>query len=269
MIQLLTALATHTLALVLYPGLLTVVVFGGVVERVWAAATRSAWSMSGLPRRRPTPVLATIAMCAILCAVQVAAPFNPVPSSERNLVIAAAALAFTLWAELALTVELIPEPQLLLVIQFCWLLSVLGPAVQPESLRPQVLGNVLVPGLLPVKVACGFLYLLCLPALLGLWPIRPPGDRRGRPRLNIARGLCWFPYCGLFATLFFPPSADDPIGFVRFFGISFLVAAIVLLAGTLMDRRGAAIARGLYARAVPPYAALVLVLVVVTAALFR
>jgi hypothetical protein len=36
-----------------------------------------------------------------------------------------------------------------------------------------------------------------------------------------------------------------------------------------MDRRGAEIARGLYARAVPPYAALVLVVVVVTAALFR
>jgi hypothetical protein len=81
--------------------------------------------------------------------------------------------------------------------------------------------------------------------------------------------LCWFPYCGLFTTLFFPPAADDLIGFVRFFGISFLIAMIVLLAGALLNRRGAEIARGLYARAVPPYAALVLALVVVTAALFR
>ena len=175
----------------------------------------------------------------------------------------------TVWAELALTVEVIPEPRLLLVIQFCWLLAVLGPAVQPESLRPQVLGNVLVPGLLPVKVACAFLYMLCLPALLGLWPLSPPGDRRAQKRLNVARGLCWFPYCGLFTTLFFPPSADDVLGFVRFFGISFLVAVIVLRAGALMDRRGAEIARGLYARAVPPYAGLVLVVVVLTAALFR
>jgi hypothetical protein len=268
-IQVLSSLATHTLALVVYPGLLTVIALGGVVEAAWTAFTRGRWALAGLPRGRPTPVLATIAMCSMLAAVQLAAPFNPVPSAERNLVIAAVALAFTVWAELALTVEVIPEPRLLLVIQFCWLLAVLGPAVQPESLRPQVLGNVLVPGLLPVKVACAFLYMLCLPALLGLWPLSPPGDRRAQKRLNVARGLCWFPYCGLFTTLFFPPSADDLIGFFRFFGISFLIAVIVLLAGALMDRRGAEIARGLYARAVPPYAALVLVVVVVTAALFR
>jgi len=56
---------------------------------------------------------------------------------------------------------------------------------------------------------------------------------------------------------------------VRFFGISFLIAIIVLLAGALMGRRGADIARGLYARAVPPYAALVLAVVVVTAVLYR
>src|SRR5207244_5780325 len=93
-------------------------------------------------------------------------------------------LAVTVWAELALTVEVAADPGLLLVLQLCWLLAGLGPAVQPESLRPQVLGNVLVPGLLPVKVACAFLYLLCLPALLRLWPLAPPTERRGRQRLD-------------------------------------------------------------------------------------
>src|SRR5204863_31279 len=83
---------------------------------------------------------------------------------------------------LALDPELVARPGLLLVIQSCWLLSVLGPAIEPESLRPQVLGNVLVPALLPVKVASGFLYLLCVPALMRLWPMSPPAERRARPR---------------------------------------------------------------------------------------
>jgi len=178
-------------------------------------------------------------------------------------------LAFTVWVELALTVEFVPAPGLLLVIQFCWLLAVLGPAVQPESMRPQVLGNVLVSSLLPVKVASGFLYLLCLPALLRLWPLTPPGDRRARPRFDSVRALCWFPYCGLFATLFFPPSADDVLGLLRFFGVTLAVAALGIGAGALMLRRGVETARGLYRRGVAPYALLVLVLIVVTSFLMK
>jgi len=208
-------------------------------------------------------------MRSVLAAVQLAAPFNPVPSVERNVIVAAMVLAFTLWVELALTVEFVPAPGLLLVIQFCWLLAVLGPAVQPESMRPQVLGNVLVSSLLPVKVASGFLYLLCLPALLRLWPLTPPGDRRARPRFDSVRALCWFPYCGLFATLFFPPSADDFLGLLRFFGITVAVAALGIGAGALMLRRGVETARGLYRRGVAPYALLVLVLIVLTSFLMK
>jgi hypothetical protein len=269
MAQVLAALATHTLALVLYPGLLTAVVFGGVAEVAWTRITRGGWSWPDLPRRRPTPVLATVLVCSILAAVQLAAPFNPVPSEERSVVVAAVALAFTVWAELALTVEHVAEPRLLLVVQCCWLLAVLGPAVQPESLRPQVLGNVLVPALLPLKLASGALYLLCLPALLRLWPFAPPGDRRSRQRLDAGRVICWFPYCGLFTTLFFPPAADDLLGWLRFFSITSIVAVVVVGAGVVVERRGAALARGLYMRAITPYALLVLVLVVVTSFVLR
>lgn len=269
MSQILPALAAHSLALVLYPGLLTVAVFGGAVEIAWVRISQGGWALPDLVKLRPSPVMATVALCSILAAVQLAAPFNPVPSVERNLIIVAVALAFTSWAELALTVELVPAPGLLLVIQFCWLLSVLGPAVEPQSLRPQVLGNVLVPGLLPLKVACGFLYVLCLPALLRLWPLPAPGDRRLRSRLDLVRGLCWFPYCGLFTTLFFPPSADDAAGVLRFFGLSLGVGALSMLAGLSMRRRGVEVARGLYYRAVAPYAGLVLALVVVTSFLLR
>src|ERR1700682_6649204 len=264
MTRFLAALATHALALVVYPGALTTMILGGLAEIGWTRTTKGGWSRPDFPRRRPTPVLATVLVCSILAAVQLAVPFNPVPSEERSVVIAAIALAFTAWAELALTVELVAEPRLLLIVQFCWLLAVLGPAVQPETLRPQVLGNMLVPALLPLKVACGVLYLLCLPALLRLWPFAPKGDRRARHRLDAARALCWFPYCGLFTTLFFPPPGDDVVGVLRFFGVSAVVAAGVIGAAAVMQRRGGSLARALYTRAIVPYALVVLVMTVGT-----
>ncbi|MGH7763738.1 MAG: hypothetical protein ACREOM_04905 [Candidatus Dormibacteraceae bacterium] len=269
MIQFLSSLGTHTLALIFYPGLLTLMVFGALVEILWGRLASGQWSLDQLPRRRPTPVVATVALCSILAAVQLAAPFNPVPTEERSVVIAAMALAFTVWAELALTVEHVPEPGLMLIVQFCWLLAVLGPAVQPESLRPQVLGNVLVPGLLPVKVSSGLLYLLCLPALLRVWPLAPPADRRSKHRFDMTRAMSWFAYCGLFTTLFFPPSVEDVAGWLRFLAITLGVAALMVVAGLAMERRGPAIARGLYMRAVPPFALLVLLLVIATSLILR
>ena len=280
MTQILSALGTHSLALVVYPGLLTILVFGFAVEIAWTRITQGRWVLpsqldgegvgKGSPvRYKPSPVVATVALFTMLVAVQLAAPFNPVPSTERNVIVAAIVLAFTLWAELALTQEFMPAPGLLLVVQFCWLLAALGPAVQPESLRPQVLGNVLVTSLLPVKLASGFLYLLCLPALLRLWPLTPATDRRSQPRFDMVRALCWLAYCGLFTTLFFPPSADDALGILRFFGITLAVAALCIVAGVLMVRRGADAARGLYRRAVAPYALVVLAVVVISSFLLR
>jgi hypothetical protein len=267
--QILSALATHSLALVLYPGLLTITVFGVAAEIVWTRIAEGRWVLPVLVRRRPSPVVATVALFAMLVAVQLAAPFNPVPSAERNVVVAAIVLAFTVWAQVALTSEFVPAPGLLLVIQFCWLLSVLGPAVQPESLRPQVLGNMLVSSLLPVKLASGCLYLLCMPALLRLSPLSAPNDRRSSLRFDPVRALCWLPYCGLFTTLFFPPSADDATGVLRFFGITLIVAAVCMVGGVLLTRRGAEVARALYRQAVAPYAVLVLLIVVVTSLLMR
>ena len=268
MIQALVGIATHAAALLLYPGLATMAAFGLLAELAWLRASRPQWEAPELPRRRPGPVVATVLVCSVLAAVQQAAPFNPVPGEERSVVLAAVALAFTAWAELALTVEFVAEPGLLIVIQVCWLLAALGPAVQPESLRPQVLGNVLVPGLLPVKIACAFLYLLCLPALLRLWPLAAPGERRGKRRLD-GRVLTWLPYCGLFTTLFMPPASDDIAGLARFFGITFLVAAVVIGLGWLVQRLGAARTRRLYVAGVTPYAGLVLLMVVATSILMR
>jgi hypothetical protein len=268
-ISVLLGVATHAVALLLYPGLASMVAFGAVVEAVWMRLTSAEWDWPDLRRRRPSPVVGTIALCAVVAAVQLAAPFNPVPGNERSIVLAAVGLSFTVWAELALTVEFVPEPGLLLVVQACWLLAVLGPAVQPESLRPQVLGNMQVTSLVPLKVACAFLYLLCLPALLRLWPFAPPVERRGKRRLDTGRILTWFPYCGLFTTLFFTPSSEDLAGLLRFFGITFLVAAAMVVSGLLLHRRGEAVVRGLYIRGVTPFAGLVVVLVVATSIVMR
>lgn len=269
MIQVLLSTATHAVAVFVYPGLLTMLAFGAVAEVAWMRVGMRERRWPGLPRRRLTPVLATVALCSVLTAVQLAAPFNPVPGEERSVVLAAAGLAFATWAELALTVEFVAAPGLMLVVQFCWLLAVLGPAVQTESLRPQVLGNVLVPGLLPLKVACAFLYVLSLPALMRLWPLLPLGDRREGRRLDTIRILTWFPYCGLFTTLFLPPSSDDLLGFLRFMGTTFLVATLVIALAMLMRRRGAEGARALYTRGVAPFAGLVVGIVIVTSVLMR
>jgi hypothetical protein len=268
-IQVLLSMGTHAIALLVYPGLLTMVAAGALLELVWVRVSRRDWEWPEPPRRRLTPVLATVALGAVLAAVQMAAPFNLVPGDERSVVLAATGLAFTAWAELALTVEFVAAPGLLLIVQLCWLLAVLGPAVQPESLRPQVLGNVLVPGLLPVKLACAFLYLLSLPALLRLWPLTPASERRERRRLDGARILTWFPYCGLFTTLFLPPPADDLAGLGRFLGVTALAALVVMALGLLLRWRGAAGVRGLYTRGVAPFAGLVAAMVVVTSILLR
>lgn len=269
MIQTLLAIATHAVALLVWPGLLSIVAAGAVVELLWLRISRRDWQWPEPPRRRVTPVLATVALGSVLAAVQMAAPLNLVPGDERSVVLAATGLAFTAWAELALTVEFVTAPGLLLIVQLCWLLAVLGPAVQPESLRPQVLGNVLVPGLLPVKVACAFLYLLTLPALLRLWPLTPASERRERRRLDGARMLTWFPYCGLFTTLFFPPSTEDLLGVLRFLGITLGVGLVAMTFGLLLRSRGAVGVRGLYTRGVAPFAGLVLAMVVLTSVLMR
>lgn len=270
MISLLLGIGAHAVALLLYPGLAAMVAFGTAAELVWTRlSAQGERDVPELPRRLPSPVVGTVALCAVLAAVQMAAPLNPVPGDERSVVLAAVGLGFTAWVELAITVEFVAEPGLLLLVQACWLLAVLGPAVQPESLRPQVLGNVLVPALLPVKIACAFLYLLCLPALLRVWPVAPSGERRGRRRLDGGRILTWLPYCGLFTTLFVTPSSEDAIGVARFFAISVAVAAFVMVAGWLLRKRGEAIARGLYVRGVAPFAGLVIAVVVATSVLMR
>jgi hypothetical protein len=241
MSRILIQLATHSAALLLYPGLVIIALFGSAAESVWIRITERRWVLPEIPWHRPSAVLTTVALASMLASVQLAAPFNLVPSEERNLIVAAISLGIIVWAELALGAELFGEPGLLLLVQCCWLVAVLGPAVEPQS----------------------------LPALLKLWPMPVPGERRATRRLDALRVLSWWPYCGLFATLYFPPSADDVLGIMRFIGLTVLVAAICVFAGALMRRRGAETARGIYRKGIAPFAGLVLALVIVTSLLVR
>jgi hypothetical protein len=267
--QALAQLATHTAALLLYPGLLTIALFGGAIESVWVYLTERRWESPRQLWRRPSAVQSTVVIASMLASVQVSAPFNPVPSDERNLIIAAICIGLIVWTELALGIEQLRERGLLLVVQCCWLVAVLGPAVELQSLRPQVLGAVLVPSLLPLKVASGILYLLCLPALLKLWAMPAAGERRALRRLDVTRVLAWWPFCGLFATLWFPPSADDLPGVARFLGLAVAASAFCVLAGVLLGRRGAEPARDLYRKVIAPFGGVVLAVVIVTSLLVR
>ena len=269
MSQLLTTLAAQALALLVYPGLVTTLAFGAVFEVGWTRLSTGGWAWPAWPRRRPTPVVVTVAICSMVAASQVAVPGSPMAPEDRSLVLAAIALAMTAWAALALGADFFADPGLLLAVQLCWLLAILGPAVQPQSLRPQVLGNVLVSGLLPVKIASAVLYGACLPALLGLWPLSPEGERRAGRRLDAARALTWFPYCALFTTLFVPPPHDDVVGLLGFAGITAMVALAVLVIGLLMHRGRARASRAVYARVLPPFAGAVLIVVVATSFLMR
>src|SRR5260370_12890230 len=155
MIQVLGQLATHTVALLLYPGLVMIALFGTAAESVWVRVSEGRWVRPDFPWRRPSPVLTTVALSAMLAAVQMSAAFNLVPSDERNLIIAAIALGLTVWVELALGSQMFAEPGLLLVVQVCWLVAVLFPACEPHTLPPQFLRPSLLAALLPVSVASG------------------------------------------------------------------------------------------------------------------
>lgn len=255
----------HTLALVVYPGLLAIAIFGIAAEVAWTAITERAVLPNALSPRRPAPSMVFAAALGAMAASQLAAPFNPIAAQERNLLVALASIAFLQW-----TAEQLPDQApLLLVAQLSWVVAVLAPAVEPQSLRPSVIGETVVPGLIPLKLACGLLYLLCLPVLLRLVPQLKEDARRALGGYDYARALRWFPYCGLFATLYFPPSGDDIPGVLRFVGLT--VAAALAAGGftLLLRRRSPARVPGFYRLVVAPYAGFVLLLAAATSLMMR
>jgi hypothetical protein len=254
-------LPLHVLALLVYPGLLLVVAVGAVAEVGAALALAGGGLRAALlapaawPRRavrRPTDLM--VPLLAMLAATQLAVPFSPVPPVERNLLVAAIASAAAAWLAGASAWSARAARRTLLV-QVCWLLALLAPALVSESLRPQALGAVVVPSALPLKVAAGLLALLCLPALLRLTP-GGEADPDAAARLPL-----WLPVCGLLVSLFIPPSADDAGGLLRFLGAT-LATAAAAVGLALAARRS-----GLYPRLLAPVALVVVAIAAVTSVL--
>jgi hypothetical protein len=267
-------LALNTAALLFYPGLLTCALFGILAETIaaralgsggvpWAEIRSAARRGGGLP-----PLASAAALLTTLAASQLALRFNPVAPSERNLLVAAAALISAFWLSLTWSgYRPRLDPRLVLTAQACWLAAVLGPALASESLRPQVLGAVLLAAALPLKVVAGLLFLLCLPVLLQLVGEAAPQGVPGaggsgsleRTGFVIVRTLLWLPLCGLFASLFVP-LPDDAVGLARSVAATGGAAAIAILAAAALNRWPLLPVRLFYFRVAAPLALIVLLL---------
>jgi hypothetical protein len=254
-------LPLHVLALLVYPGLALVLAAGAVAEVGAAVAVAgtglraallapAAWmrQAGGRPREL-APVL-----LAMLAATQLAIPFNPVSPVERNLVVAAIAATAAGWLAGA-RAWTAPEARRTLLVQLCWILALLTPALVSESLRPQALGAVVVRSALPLKAVAGVLALLCLPALLRLTPGEP--EAAG----SAARLTLWLPVCGLLVSLFLPPFGDD-LG-----GLALFLLATLAVAGAAIGLALAAARSPVYPRLLAPLAVAVVVIGAVTSAL--
>jgi hypothetical protein len=260
--------ALHFLGLLVYPGILLTLAVGAAAEFAVAilldgdgVATALLSPLSGLRRAvlDAGPLVVGVALLAALAAAQVAVPLNPVSPVERSLLVAAAALAAAAW--------LVWSPgwttagaRVALVAQMCWLVALLAPALVFESLRPQALGAVVVPAELPLKIAAGLLALLCLPALLQVAPGVAPAAGAGGDLVRTARVFLWLPFCGLFASLFFPAGADDVGGVLRFLATA-AGAAGVAIGLALLAARG-----GTLGRVYPPLLGLLAIAVLAIAA---
>jgi hypothetical protein len=284
-----TEIGQHGIALLVFPGLLAGLLLGLLLE------VASAWSLvpgrGGLlpAARRVLLILrpsgggfplysASAGLLALAAAAQLAAPFNPVPATDRNLLVAGIALvgaAWLLWTWGWNREEL--DPRLMLVVQLCWLVALLVPAIQPQTLKPQTLANIQINLGLPLKVACALLYLMCLPALLNLIPesapqgvpggaSRRPGGAEGAG-FSALRLLLWLPYCGLFASLFFPPGRDDVLDLLRYLGLVAGSAAIAVAIALNLIIRGAAFTNRFVTMVLVPFAWITLGLGLLTAAL--
>jgi hypothetical protein len=265
-------LALNTVALLVYPGLLACLVLG------LAAETAAAWALGGGPpvisqlwpalrNRTLPPLAAAAALLVLLAASQLALPFSPLPATERNLLVAAIAILSAGWLAWSWGwwhARQLLDARLVLVVQACWLVALLAPALVAQSLRPRVLGAVLLLSQLPLKILAAALFLVCLPVLLHLLPEAAPegvpgsgeGAGKGPEGTGFAavRALLWLPLCGLFASVFVPPAGDDARDLVAFAAVTLGAAGAAILLAMALTRWRLLPARLLYLRVAAPVA---------------
>jgi hypothetical protein len=256
----------NTVALLVYPGLLACALLGVAAEvvsaRVSGARHNVLSTLWPTLRQEGVPPLATgAALLALLAASQLALPFSPVPPTERNVVAAAVAVVSASWLAwgwgLGRAYGTL-DARLVLAAQACWLVALLAPALVAQSLRPQVLGAVVVLSALPLKLVAAVLFLVCLPVLLQLVPEAAPQGLPGAVHETGGRGLeragfvgvrmlLWLPLCGLFASVFMPPG-NDALEFLGFAAATLGAAAAAIVLAALVSHWRLLSARGIYLR---------------------
>jgi hypothetical protein len=274
-------LALNTVALLVYPGLLTCVVVGLAAETAAARALGGGPGLisllwPALRRRRLPPLAAAAGLLALLAASQLGLPFSPLPATERNLLVAAIAILSAGWLAWSWGVgrarELL-DARLVVAVQACWLVALLAPALVAQSLRPRVLGAVLLLSQLPLKILAAALFLVCLPVLLHLLPEAAPEGVPGA-RERAAKGpegtgfagvrmLLWLPLCGLFASVFVPSAGDDGLYLVEFAVVTLGAAGAAILLAMALTRWRLLPVRQLYLRVAAPLALTALLLAAV------
>ena len=249
------ALVQDSVALLVYPGLLASAMFGLAVE---ATGTRLLGGRSSFPRGlwpalragRLSPVEAAVALLAALSASQLALPFNPLSPTERNVLIAAVALVSASWLVRGGGREKGGRggAPLALVAEGCWLIALMAPALVSQSLRPQVLGAVVLISLVPLKLVAAALYLLCLPVLLQLLPEMRGEAEDGAGVERPARFLLWLPTCGLFASVYVPAPGDAVLAVLAYAVATVGAAAVAYQVTSVLVRWRLVSARTAYMR---------------------
>lgn len=237
--------ALQAAALLLFPGALSILFFGLVVEGgaralLGAPDGRGLWRQvrSGLGPVNPAAggALALLA----LGATQVAVPLSPVPATEHTVLIALGALGASAWLLWLLAGAGATAGRLLLLGQVVWVVAVLGPALGAGSLMPAQVEGTTLPLQVIERVAAAITYLAALPALLLL----PEPEERFSGSGQVARLLSWAPLSALFASLVLPTLRANAAGILLFALICVGACVLAALAAVPLRQRPELLHRG-------------------------
>jgi hypothetical protein len=210
-------LAPAVVALVLYPGLVAVLAVGVVGD--WADG-RGFPDFRRFARRPPLTLLAA-ALLAALAAAQSGAPFNPVGSVDRNVLVAVIAVATA--AGLGLDAGWGRRAPVLTLGLGAWTVALLVPAVLAQDVHPGVLASLAFGPAIVLKGGAAVVYLGG-----GATFVQAAGA-------DVRRWL-WFPVAGLFASVFVPAPGDDAAGLLEFSGATLAALAVLLALGLAIRR---------------------------------
>lgn len=232
-------IVVQAIALLLFPGAASVLVFGLVVEggaRALLGAPPESRFLLGPVRgglRRMAPTTAVMVLLLSLGATQLPVPLNPVPAGEHTLFIALGALAGAGWFLWLLAGGDPVGGRVLLLAQVVWVVAVLTPALAAGSLLPAQVNVATLPFQIAARAAGAVAYLAALPVLLHLHT-REAGFSPGG---QIGRLASWGPQTGLFASLVLPALRPNAAGVLLFALICVGASAVAVVAAVPLRRR--------------------------------